>query len=110
MCVELAGAVAMVLLHSSDVDTSMMDQLPQISMDLVHGSTRFRAMVALGAVLQIWASTFFLSVPCHEKLARDGFTEETVRKLIISNWMRTLVWTGRSAELVRTLFWVGLQR
>lgn len=51
----------------------------------------------------VWASTFFLQVPLHEKLAQ-GFDPETHRALVNTNWIRTVAWTLRAA-IVLWLFW-----
>jgi len=50
------------------------------------------AGIALLAV--IWLSTFLVQVPLHMRLA-DGFDAGVHRKLVWSNWLRTLAWTGR---------------
>lgn len=47
-------------------------------------------------VVVVWASTFFLQVPLHEKLA-TGFDVDTHRALVSTNWFRTLAWTARAA-------------
>ena len=60
----------------------------------------FRPLV-FGIVSLIWLSTFFLQVPCHEKLKR-GFDEKVIRKLILTNWIRTLLWTIKFLVLVTT--------
>ena len=49
--------------------------------------------VALLAVS--WASTVFLQVPCHDRLAR-GFDAVVHARLVRSNWLRTLAWTARA--------------
>ena len=51
--------------------------------------------LALGLTVLIWASTFFVQVPLHEKLAR-GFDAETHAALVRTNWIRTLLWSARS--------------
>lgn len=43
----------------------------------------------------IWLSTFFLSVPAHNQLGL-GHSEKMIRKLILTNWIRTLIWSLRS--------------
>lgn len=43
----------------------------------------------------IWASTFFLQVPCHQRLA-TRFDATTVQRLVLTNWLRTLAWTLRA--------------
>lgn len=50
----------------------------------------------LGLVILIWLTTFFLQVPLHEKLSA-GYNQETVRKLVSSNWWRTFLWSSKSA-------------
>lgn len=43
----------------------------------------------------IWASTFLVQVPLHRRLER-GFTPEVWRRLVRTNWLRTLLWTART--------------
>jgi len=43
-------------------------------------------------VIAIWLSTFFIQVPCHNKLAY-GDDREVVQKLIDTNWIRTALWS-----------------
>jgi hypothetical protein len=52
--------------------------------------------LALGLTLLIWASTFFVQVPLHEKLAR-GFDLQTIKSLVNTNWIRTALWSLRAA-------------
>lgn len=49
----------------------------------------------------IWASTFFLSVPCHSRLS-VGFSKQSAAKLVATNWSRTLLWSSRSV----LWFWI----
>ena len=51
-------------------------------------------------VFIIWLSTFFFSVPCHNRLMH-GYHEATVHKLIITNWPRTLAW---SVKLILAIY------
>ena len=55
--------------------------------------------VALGLLVAIWASTFLLQVPAHSVLAR-GFDTSAHRRLVTTNWIRTVLWSVRSALLV----------
>lgn len=64
------------------------------------------AGVALAAI--IWASTFFLQVPLHEKLA-NGYDADTHRALVSTNWLRTTAWTLRAA-LMLWLLWINFGR
>lgn len=52
--------------------------------------------VSAGLVVVAWATTFLLSVPCHDTLAR-GFDRGAIRRLVVTNWLRTLAWTARGA-------------
>jgi formate hydrogenlyase subunit 3/multisubunit Na+/H+ antiporter MnhD subunit len=51
----------------------------------------------LGAVLLAVAlgSTVFLSVPLHSKMAKNP-TAETGRRLVVTNWPRTIAWSARA--------------
>ena len=60
------------------------------------GTLAVVGIVLLGA---IWLSTFALQVPIHGALS-DGFAPELVDRLVATNWIRTLAWTGRSALLL----------
>lgn len=46
------------------------------------------------ALAGIWLSTFLLQVPCHRRLAEIG-DPDTARRLVRTNWIRTLLWTFR---------------
>ncbi len=45
-------------------------------------------------VLLIWATTFFLSVPQHNKLS-SGFDTVAHQTLVATNWIRTAAWSAR---------------
>ena len=51
--------------------------------------------VGLGLIGIIWASTFLLQVPCHTRLL-TGFDPATQRKLVNTNWIRTIAWSARA--------------
>jgi len=53
----------------------------------------FYSIAGLGMVLLVWAITFFISVPLHTKI--DESVDSTIvrKKLVYTNWSRTLVWT-----------------
>lgn len=46
----------------------------------------------LAIVIIIWLTTFFISVPLHNKLLVEKDTA-VIEQLISSNWIRTLLWT-----------------
>ena len=57
----------------------------------------------LGMVLAVWLSTFAIQVPCHARLSA-GFDHGAWRRLVVSNWIRTALWTGRCA-VAAALLW-----
>lgn len=52
------------------------------------------SMIGLGAAVAIWVSTFAMQVPRHAQLAKS-FDTEAHRRLVRSNWVRTILWTVR---------------
>ena len=52
------------------------------------------AVAGVSLVAVIWLSTALIQVPCHNRLV-DGFDEQSHRKLVNSNWIRTVAWTIR---------------
>jgi hypothetical protein len=60
--------------------------------------------IVLGIVCLIWLSTFLLQVPCHNKL-RAGFHEETILRLISTNWIRTILWSIKFFILLYGALW-----
>lgn len=51
-----------------------------------------------GLLLTVWLSTFLLQVPCHTRL-QEHFDPAVQRKLVLSNWIRTLAWSARALLL-----------
>ncbi len=64
------------------------------------------AIASATLVLLIWASTGLLQVPLHNRLASKP-TAETIRRLILSNWLRTALWTARAILLFSVLIQSG---
>lgn len=62
------------------------------------------AWAGLGLLLVIWAVTFFVSVPLHNRLVTDGPAYATVYGLVRTNWLRTLAWTVRLVVLGAVLW------
>jgi len=52
------------------------------------------SFLMLSGILVIWISTFSLSVPCHRKLMRLGKDTAIIRRLVLTNWVRTILWTA----------------
>jgi hypothetical protein len=53
---------------------------------------------SLGLVALVWAATFFISVPFHNRL-ETGFDYIAIDGLTRTNWLRTLAWTARAVLL-----------
>ena len=58
----------------------------------------WRAM--FGLLLVIWISTALWQGPLHGRLSREGPRPDLLRDLVHGNWLRTVLWTARSAGLV----------
>ena len=57
-------------------------------------------------VILIWLSTAFLQVPMHNILS-SGFDAEAHRRLVQTNWIRTVCWTIRSFLVVWMVWDLG---
>jgi len=57
------------------------------------------SFINLFFIILTWLSTFMLSVPLHNKLAK-GHDLQIIKKLISTNWPRTFLWTLRSLMLL----------
>ena len=58
------------------------------------GSGRIPPASGITLLAVIWLSTFLVQVPLHARL-NTGFDAVAHRRLVLSNWLRTLAWTGR---------------
>lgn len=56
-------------------------------------------LAGISMVFAIWISTAAIQVPCHTKLLQ-GFNQAVHRRLVRSNWIRTIAWTARGALVV----------
>jgi hypothetical protein len=59
------------------------------------------SLLNLGTVGVTWLSTFLVSVPIHNEL-NTNWNTKAIRRLILTNWPRTIVWTARIPLLI---FW-----
>ncbi|HHO49117.1 MAG TPA: hypothetical protein ENN06_11815 [Desulfobacteraceae bacterium] len=60
------------------------------------------ALLILGGVCIVWLSSLLLSVPCHRSLRRRGKDRAVINRLVRTNWIRTVLWSG--------IFLLGLSR
>ena len=56
-------------------------------------------LVSSGLFVLIWVSTATLQVPCHNRLLKS-FEPSVHRKLVSSNWIRTIAWSLRGILLI----------
>lgn len=64
-----------------------------------HGLSSYGAWVGAGLVGVVWLSTALLQVPLHDRL-QEGFSPQTVARLVGGNWLRTVAWSLRGALLM----------
>jgi hypothetical protein len=57
----------------------------------------------LGMVAVIWLSTATCSIPCHAALCQNGYEQRVHRRLVSTNWVRTVMWTASSVVVAMML-------
>lgn len=55
--------------------------------------------VNLALIILLWASTFFVQVPLHNRLSQTH-DPATIYRLVRTNWARTILWTVRAVGLM----------
>ena len=63
------------------------------------GISDLQCMLGLSLLGVIWSSTFLVQIPCHESLAK-GFDAVVHRRLVTTNWSRTVAWSLRAVLVV----------
>ena len=61
---------------------------------LWQGHRELPFIISVGLIPVIWLSTAVFQAPLHVKLMR-GYDAEIIRRLTLTNWLRTLAWTAR---------------
>ena len=51
-------------------------------------------LISIGLIVVVWLCTAAFQAPIHLRLMR-GYDAPLIRKLILTNWIRTLAWTAR---------------
>ena len=77
----------------------MLVEMATLGLLLLEG---FRAPLFLWSAILlavIWASTFLLQVPAHRALL-NGWNPKIQRRLVWTNWIRTIGWSARSGFLL----------
>jgi hypothetical protein len=65
-------------------------------------------VVGIALLGLVWASTFLQQVPAHGRLSK-GFDADHCRRLVVTNWARTVFWSAR-AFLLAYATWLALNR
>ena len=70
----------------------------------LYQSPNLSLWMAFVLLLIIWASTFFVQVPLHGHLSKN-YKARHIKKLVRSNWIRTIAWTLKSGVLLAGLLY-----
>ena len=71
------------------------------------GKGREVAIIGVGLLVMIWAATALLQVPAHTLLGR-GFDTQAHRRLVATNWIRTIAWVARIPVAVSLVLSAGM--
>jgi hypothetical protein len=77
MLIEAASAIGLVMLWPTEA------------------GPRTLGIASVVLLTVVWVSTFAVQVPMHARLAR-GFDAGVHRRLVATNWIRTLAWSARA--------------
>lgn len=61
------------------------------------------SLVCVISIFVIWTSTFFVQVPLHKKISHNKDLG-LIKKLVVSNWVRTIAWSFKFIVLAYQLF------
>lgn len=65
----------------------------QAGIEIMHVLFLTPRWLRVGIIAAIWISTFSFSVPCHKRLHTEGNKRRLVKRLIDTNWIRTVLWS-----------------
>ncbi|MEM8999576.1 MAG: hypothetical protein AAGB24_04875 [Bacteroidota bacterium] len=80
----------------------MLGQLILVSIQTFQYQSLYN-LLSLIIIAILWALTFALFIPLHQQISRGTFNDVTLKKLVIFNWWRTLLWSIVGSW---GLFWV----
>ncbi len=83
MLVELGSAIGLLVLLGHDVRLWL-------------------SWLGLGLLGVVWLSTALVQVPLHRRL-EAGFNGTLVRRLVVTNWVRTIAWSARGVVALALL-------
>ncbi|MEO1128855.1 MAG: hypothetical protein AAFX05_04005 [Planctomycetota bacterium] len=64
------------------------------------------AWIGLALLSVLWLSTATVQGPTHQRLSQ-GYEDRLVRRLVLSNWVRTVAWSARGVIALLLLAEVG---
>lgn len=70
---------------------------------LVVGGGTLTTWTGLFLLVLLWLSTATTQGPMHNRLAR-GYDADLIRRLVVTNWLRTTAWSARAALVGYLLF------
>lgn len=82
----------------------MLAQIGLAIWQFYNGDRSWETLTALGLIAFCWLVTFALSVPAHNQLQTIGNDIETVRWLVLTNWLRTIGWTAVSVLSIKQFY------
>ena len=82
----------------------MVSELGLVSWLAWENDFTWQHLIPLLLVIGIWASTFLIQVPLHQRLT-ERKEEADIEKLIRSNWIRTILWTLEGGWFVISSLW-----
>jgi hypothetical protein len=65
-----------------------------LAWDPPNGTDQLWLVLGLGLVGALWLTTLLVHVPMHRRLS-TGFDAESIRRLVATNWIRTILWSMR---------------
>jgi hypothetical protein len=84
------------------VAVPMLLQLATAALLVLDDGARALEVASLVLVVAVFAHTFLLAVPEHERLSA-AWDADAHRRLVTRNWLRTALWTAQSAVVVALL-------
>lgn len=70
----------------------MLGQLATVFLQL-YLQFNWYSIISVILVLGVWLSTFLQFVPLHNHIANKAYSAETLYKLKLHNWLRTVLWS-----------------
>lgn len=91
---ETAHMSRMSLLVGPVMLIELLTGLILITLPAPGGIAQWIPLAGMGLIAALWLFTLFINLPQHGSLAA-GFSVELHSALVQSNWIRTVLWTGR---------------